>query len=304
MKILIVASDKGGRFAPFIEEQIAALQALGVEIVRYGVIGHGIMGYLRELPALRRVIRAEHPNIIHAHYGLCGLLANLQRRVPVVTTYHGCDINTLRLRVFSSVSLALSAYNIFVSRPQANKIQWLGKRRSTIIACGVNADVFRPLNKEKARLQFKMLLYKRYVLFSSTFSRVEKNANLALQAIALMHNIELIELDGYTREEVVVLMNAVDAGVLTSIREGSPQFVKEMLACHRPIVSTNVGDVIEQFAGVKGAYISEFDARGVADKLETAIADGNAELPRGWFEKYENKHIVNKLVEIYKSIIK
>ena len=304
MKILVLASDKSGKFAPFVEEQIGALQQAGLQVIRYGVTGKGIAGYLRELPALSRLIRAERPDIIHAHYGLCGLLANLQRRVPVVTTYHGCDINTLRLRVFSSVSLALSEYNIFVSRPQANKIQWLGKRRSTIIACGVDADVFRPLNKEQARLQFNMLPYKRYVLFSSTFSRVEKNANLASKAIALMSNVELIELDGYTREEVVVLMNAVDAGVLTSIREGSPQFAKEMLACHRPIVSTNVGDVIEQFAGVKGAYISEFDARDVADKLETAIADGNAELPSGWFEKYENKHIVNKLIEIYKSIIK
>ena len=30
MKILIVASDKQGRFAPFIEEQMTALQARGV----------------------------------------------------------------------------------------------------------------------------------------------------------------------------------------------------------------------------------------------------------------------------------
>ena len=33
------------------------------------------------------------PDIIHAHYGLSGLLANLQRSIPVVTTYHGSDIN-------------------------------------------------------------------------------------------------------------------------------------------------------------------------------------------------------------------
>ena len=116
MKILIIASDKGGRFAPFIEEQIAALQARGVQIIRYGVTGHGIMGYLRELPALRRLIRAERPDIVHAHYGLSGLLANLQRLVPVVTTYHGSDINVPKILRFSRIAMRLSAFNIFVSK--------------------------------------------------------------------------------------------------------------------------------------------------------------------------------------------
>ena len=119
MKILVIASDKGGRFAPFIEEQIAALQARGVQIIRYGVTGHGIMGYLRELPALRRLIRAERPDIVHAHYGLSGLLANLQRLVPVVTTYHGSDINKPNIRRFSKIAMRLSAHNIFVSARSA-----------------------------------------------------------------------------------------------------------------------------------------------------------------------------------------
>ena len=116
MKILIVASDKSGKFAPFIEEQIAALQQEGVQIIRYGVTGKGIIGYLRELPALRRLIRAERPDLIHAHYGLCGLLANLQRLVPVVTTYHGSDINVPKILRFSKIAIRLSAWNIFVSK--------------------------------------------------------------------------------------------------------------------------------------------------------------------------------------------
>ena len=116
MKILIVASDKGGKFAPFIEEQIAALQQEGVQIIRYGVTGKGITGYLSELPALRRLIRAERPDIVHAHFGLSGLLANLQRLVPVVTTYHGSDINVPKILRLSKIAMCLSAFNIFVSK--------------------------------------------------------------------------------------------------------------------------------------------------------------------------------------------
>ena len=116
MKILIVASDKNGRFAPFIEEQMAALEARGMEVMRYGITGKGIIGYLRELPALRRAIRQHHPDIIHAHYGLSGLLANLQRMVPVITTYHGSDINVPSILRFSKIAMRLSAHNIFVSK--------------------------------------------------------------------------------------------------------------------------------------------------------------------------------------------
>ena len=86
-----------------------------------------------------------------------------------------------------------------------------------------------------------------------------------------MKDVTLLELDGYSREEVVLLMNAVDCGLLTSIREGSPQFTKELLSCGTPVVSTNVGDVAEQFEGVEGVYISNFDAKDVADKVNLAI---------------------------------
>ena len=116
MRILIVASDKNGHFAPFIEEQMAALEARGIEVLRYGITGKGITGYLRELPALRRAIRQRRPDIIHAHYGLSGLLANLQRLVPVVTTYHGSDINVPSILRFSKIAMRLSAHNIFVSK--------------------------------------------------------------------------------------------------------------------------------------------------------------------------------------------
>ena len=120
MKLLIIASDKGGHFVPFIEEQITALEVIGIQVIRYGVTGKGITGYLRELPALRRLIRAERPDIIHAHYGLRGLLANLQRMVPVVTTYPGSDINVPSILRVSKIAMRLSAHNIFVSARSAS----------------------------------------------------------------------------------------------------------------------------------------------------------------------------------------
>ena len=167
MKILIVASDKKGKFTPFIEEQMAVLEARGIEVLRYGITGKGITGYLRELPALRRAIRQRRPDIIHAHYGLSGLLANLQRLVPVVTTYHGSDINVPSILRFSKIAMRLSAHNIFVSKrnvvlayPKSfpawkdfdteEKLPSLkgrgGDRHFTLLPCGVNIPLSHGAN--------------------------------------------------------------------------------------------------------------------------------------------------------------
>ena len=93
MRVLIVANHNKGYFVPFIVEQVNALKQLGIEVEYFAVHGKGIRGYLSNRSSLIAKIRDYHPDLIHAHYGLSGLLANLQRKVPVVTTYHGSDIH-------------------------------------------------------------------------------------------------------------------------------------------------------------------------------------------------------------------
>lgn len=303
MKILVVASYKERCFSPFVLEQSHALQQIGCNVEFFGVSGKGIKGYLKALPLLKEKIKEFIPDVIHAHFGLCGLLANLQRKVPVVTTYHGCDINNIKIRPFSYPSLILSKYNIFVSKKQKQKVSITAGKNSCVIPCGVSTDFFAPSDKLIARKKLNLPYAEKLVLFSSNFRRPEKNADLALKSVQLLDGVTLLELDGYTREEVVLLMNAVDCGLLTSIREGSPQFTKEMLACRKPIVSTNVGDVEEQFKGVEGVFISEFNAQDVAEKIGYALNYNMVELPANWIDKYDNKSIAFRLRSIYEKVI-
>lgn len=304
MKILVVASNNRNSYAPFVMEQVESLRSLGCVVELFGIVGKGVKGYLSSLPELKQKINEFNPDVIHAHFGLCGLLANLQRIVPVVTTYHGCDINNIKLRPLSLPSLILSKYNIFVSKNQKNKVSWILGKNTNVIPCGVNTDFFVPQDKKTARERLNLPLDKTIILFSSTFARPEKNAILAKDSLSLLKNVELLELDGYTREEVVLLMNAVDCGLLTSIREGSPQFTKELLSCRRPIVSTNVGDVAEQFHDVEGVFIGEFDANDIAEKIQKAILFNEIVLPDNWNEKYDNKSIALKLISIYTNVLK
>lgn len=318
MKILVIASDKQGRFAPFIEEQMTALQACGVEIIRYGVTGKGITGYLRELPALRRMIRAERPDIIHAHFGLCGLLATLVTiglHTPVVVTYHGCDINAKKNRPLSQMAMRLSAWNIFVSHRQMLNAFSTEQRANkhtnwSIIPCGIDTHLFDSGNCCEKWFDNRFTS-KNYVLFAGSYTEPVKCAALAKQSIEVYNQnhpsspIEMIELRGYTRDEVVTLMHKCKTLLLTSIREGSPQVVKEAMACGCPIVSVDVGDVAERLEQMEGGYvIPTRDPRDIANALEHAIHFGRTQGREKLLEDgLDNAKIAMKLIDIYTKII-
>ena len=190
MKILIVASDKKGRFAPFIEEQIAALQQAGLYMCRYGVTGKGISGYLSELPQLKRMIRSEKPDVIHAHFGLCGLLANIAvigMHIPVLITYHGCDINAKKNRPFSQVAMRLSAWNIFVSHRQminafTSELRANKHKNWSIIPCGIDIRLFDGKHVCSEWFENKFA-NNNYVLFAGSYTEPVKCASLAKQSV-------------------------------------------------------------------------------------------------------------------------
>ena len=269
MRVLIVARCKNGHFAPFITEQVEALRKRGVECQFFPVTKKGLFGYLGHLPALRRVLREWKPDVVHAHYGLCGLLANLQRRVPVVTTYHGSDINLPKVFVLSKIAIWLSAFNIFVS--QKNLDEASPKRRFALIPCGVNLDDYPLMDKAEARLKMGLGQDQKYVLFAGAFDNTIKNAPLAQAAVGRLDDVELIELKGYSRQQVATLMQAVDTLLMTSFTEGSPQVVKEAMACGCPIVSVDVGDVKEITDGVDGCFIVDRDEHSIASALQKAL---------------------------------
>ena len=352
MKLLVIASDKGGRFAPFIEEQIAALQARGVQIIRYGVTGHGIMGYLRELPALRRLIRAERPDIVHAHYGLSGLLANLQRLVPVVTTYHGSDINKPNIRRLSKIAMRLSAHNIFVSARSASFAmgngQWAMesnsqspianrlKKRSTLLPCGVNLTEDQLLSRSEARQALGIADDAQIVLFAGAFDNAVKDAPLAQEAVMVLKRmisqplegvdssgmllmlssnnnnpkfvaeLELKELKGFSRVQVNHWMCAANCLLLTSKTEGSPQVIKEAMACGCPIVSVDVGDVAERVSGVESCYVVRTrEPKDIAEALQKTLAYEGKTKGRERIQEMglSNDQVAERLMAIYQSLV-
>lgn len=307
MKVLVVASFNKSCFSPFILEQAMALETQGCMVAFFCLQGKGLIGYLKNLPALRQKIKAFCPDVIHAHYGLSGLLANLQRRVPVVTTYHGSDINDKKVLPFSEMAMHLAAWNVFVSRKTMEIARPM--RNYTLLPCGIDLSEMQLMEKTVARHTMGLAANKRYILFAGAFDNAVKNAPLARQAVKALQDddTELIELKGYSRDEVTQLMCAVDAFLMTSLSEGSPQVIKEAMACGCPIVSVDVGDVKERVEGLEGCYVAETrDPQTLAQLLQKAMTINGKTQGRERLvsDGLDNKIVAQELIKIYERIVK
>lgn len=305
MKVLVVARYKEYGYAPFVTQQVAALQKQSVECQLFPVKSKGVTGYLKHLKALNNAIRDFHPDVVHAHYGLCGLLANLQRKVPVVTTYHGSDINDKKVLPFSKTAMRLSAWNIFVSQKTIEIAK--PKKKYSLVPCGIDLSELQMTDKQEARAKMNLQNDKKYILFAGAFDNTVKNAPLAKEAVALLNdeNVELLELKGYSHDEVTLMMCAADTFLMTSISEGSPQVIKEALACGCPIVSVDVGDVKERIESVDGCYVSNNrDSKELAELLLKALCFGTTTGRKKLIaDGVENRIIAEELIRIYNNVL-
>jgi len=304
MRILIVANHNTGGFSSFITEQMEALMKSGADVEAYGIVGKGYKGYLRNISGIKKKIREFQPDLVHAHYGLSGLCANLQRQVPVVTTYHGSEIHTWGLRL-SKICMQLSAYNIFVSK-LLQEISNYKKRNACILSCGLDLDVIKEIPRVQAREALGLDLNEKIGLFSSSFDNDIKNYPLAKAAIDRVKGIRLLELKGYSRQEVNLLMNACDFQLTTSFRESGPLVVKEAMACGTPVVSVDVGDVKEVIGDTEGCYIAERDPDDIAAKIRLALSfkDKTTGRQRIINLGLDNSIVAKKLIAIYEEVLK
>ena len=305
MNVLIVGNYNTGHFSPFVVEQMQAIRGHGIYVDAYGIIGKGLWGYLSNISRLRRKIIEFKPDLIHAHYGLSGLCANLQRKIPVVTTFHGSDIHAGGwLLKLSQVAAHLSAYNIFVSKKML-EMSCYNKENASVLSCGLDLNVIQSISRIEARKKMRIPLGDKVGLFSGSFDNYIKNYPLAKSAVDKLQNVQLIELKNYSREEVNLLMNASDFQLTTSFRESGPLVVKEAMACGTPIVTVDVGDVKEIIGNTCGCYIAKYNADDIADKIRLALTFKGKTNGRQRIVELglSNDLVAKRLVEIYKKVL-
>ena len=304
MKILVVYSGNSSEISPFISDQIRSLKNNGLNVSNFEIRGKGPFGYLSNISSLRKTIRKFSPDIIHAHYGLCGLLCVLQKICPVIITFHGSDINNSKNLFFSFFASLFSSANIVVEKKMG---RFLNKNKTYVIPCGVDLNIFREKDSQKAKSKFNLDKNYYYALFSSSFDRKIKNYNLAKEAIEILSidkfPIKLLELKNLNRKQVCDLLNAVDIALLTSLSEGSPQFIKEAMATNCKVISTDVGDVKKLFSDANSCLISSYCPIDLAGKIKFLITSDIKCDSKNYIKDYDLDKIAKQIILVYNKIL-
>ena len=308
MKVLFVGSGNHGEISPIIKSQGDSLVSCGIEVEYFLIKGKGLRGYLSHVKLLRKYLRENSFDVIHVHYSLSAFTASLAGARPMVVSLMGSDVKATGLykmviRVFARV---FGWKEIVVK--SSDMYEDLKIRRARIIPNGVDLELFKSLDKEKCRLGLDWDADGVHVLFPADPSREEKDFELAVAATNLLDSsVKMHVFKQVDHKKTPLYFNAADVVLLTSKWEGSPNVIKEALACGCPIVSTDVGDVRERMAGVEGCYVANTrKPEELAGLLRKALSFEGRTKGRDKIiaDGIDNRQVAKQLIEIYERVLR
>ena len=309
MKVVFVASGNKnvGGVSPFVRSQFESLKEKGLDMILFPIVGHGVPSYLRAARNLRKLILKEKPDIIHAHYSICGYVATLSsfclKPKVVVSLLGSFPEKDLKRKVVRFFIRHIWDLTIVKSQRTADQLEL----DLPVIPNGVNLAQFRLMDHMAAQELCQFFSDKKYIIWCSNPSRTEKRYSLAQEALALLHddNVVLYPVFDHPHDDVVQYMCAADALLLTSVSEGSPNVIKEAMACNCPIVSTDVGDVRWVTENVEGTYVANHDdAASISDCIRKALSFNKRTKGRDEIvmKGLTAEHIADRIIELYNNI--
>ena len=309
MKVVFVASGNKsvGTVSAFVRSQYESLQREGLEMVLFPVKGHGWKAYAKSIIRLRKIVHREKPEIVHAHYSVSGVVAYLATRCTktkvVVSILGSFPRQSFKLRWVRFFIKHIWDATLVKSQRTANQLGM----DLPVIPNGVNLEQFVLVDNKVAREQCGFEEGKKYVIWCSNPSRSEKKFPLAQEAVALMNdpNVLLYPVFDKSHDEVVKYMCAADALLLTSVSEGSPNVIKEAMACNCPLVSTDVGDVQWVTGGIAGTCVVPYgDTEALCSALKSVLAFGGRTQGRERIVSLglTTKDIAKKIKNLYDTV--
>jgi glycosyltransferase involved in cell wall biosynthesis len=291
---------------PFFDQQCRILVQKGVSIETLEVPGRShtgesrtLLDYIRFYPSVLRASFEDY-DIVHANYGLTGPLALAQPHRPVVLSLWGSDLMG-DLGWVGRYSARLSGEVIVMSEEMNAELN----RDAHVIEHGVDFERFRPMSQSDAQREVGWNPLEKHVLFPYRPSRSVKNYPLAERVVTqadaeLSEPVSLHAVYDVPHEKMPVYMNAADALLLTSRREGSPNSVKEAMACNLPVIATDVGDARKRLTEVSPGGVADTESELVARLTET-LSSGKRSDGREAISDLSLDQMGERLLEVYKK---
>jgi len=284
-RVLFIASGNSEIYDinPIIKRQADSLRRLKIEVDIFLVTGKGIYGYLSNLRRLHSKITTNKYDLVHAHYAFNGLLFLLTgHRSPLVVSFMGSDTygdydengrRVLKSYINVLIAKAIQPFIHQIIVKSKNLSDYIYRQSVChIIPNGVDLSAFKPSDKKNAKKNLGLDDEKIIILFLGDPTNKRKNITLLQSALKNVTGpVKLLAPFPVSPKKVSEYYNAADLFVLSSFDEGSPNTIKEAMACNLPIVATPVGDVEWLLDSVEGTFISKFDVDEFSDCITRAI---------------------------------
>lgn len=311
------------KYGVFIKRQVDSLLAAGLRCEVLFVRGfESPCAYLAAALLLTRVscTRRCRYRLVHGHGGETSLPCLLFLRGPRIVSFCGDDLlgtpdgdgrisraSWIKSRVLRRLARGLSA-TITKSREMESRLPTRAKRRNTVLPNGVDRELFKPGDRDKARATLGWPAAERVALFAADPTVPRKRHWLALAACAESERrglpVRLHVASDVAPSQMPVVMSAADCLLMTSSIEGSPNVVKEALMCNLPVVATRAGDVEDLLEDVRPSQVCEPTADALARGLLDCLREARRSNGREQSEWLDEKRIAQRILEMYVNLVR
>ena len=325
MNVLIITSEwpcKERPFAvPFLVREVNQIKKMGVKVDIFSFKGaKKFQNYFLSWKKVRSILKKKEYDIIHVHWGYNTILS-LPTKTPIVITYRGDDLNgisymdgiTNKLKSFivvliSQISSYFAASTILVTKSFTKKLN--KNIPSYIIPSGIDLNIFRPMDKNHCKEKLNFKKDQKIILFAGNKTDKVKNYDLALLVFKKVqqsiNNVILTTIPLNTDMNIVpYYMNSADCILFTSLQEGSPNVIKEALACNVPIVSTNIGDVEDRLKNIEGCIVcNDYNVDSLANATMEILKLHNKIDGRKSVQSLDLESTTKRIIKVYENVIK
>jgi len=287
----------------FVRDQVEALRRIPeLEVEVFAFDPGSTRAYARAARELRARPRRERFDVVHAHFGLTAWPALAARGRASAVTLHGTDLAHPRSRKLTLAALPFMDLVAAVSTPLLAALPgWASRRRTAVLPAGVDTTRFAPIARDEARRRLGLSPGRPYLLFPADPARPEKRYDRAAEVAG---GTDLLVLRDVDPAEVPLWVNASNAVLVTSEREGFGLAALEALACDVPVLATDVGIAPEALDGIEGTYCGPFDAAAWRTALAPHLdaADPRVE-GRARAERYSTDRMAERVVGAWRELV-
>lgn len=288
----------------FVRDQVAALARLDDVSVELFEFAPGASALARAAVELRRRHGRERFDVVHAHFGLTAWPALAVRARGRALTLHGTDVSHPRTRLATRV--VLPSVGLLAAASESLVAQIPGRRareRAVVLPCGVDMERFRPMSRAQARATLEIEDSQPLLLFPADPARPEKRHDLA-RALADATGARLLTLGGVDPSRVPEYVNAANAVVVPSEREGFGLAVLEALACDVPVLATPVGIHPTALNDLAGCLCERFELERWSAAVAAHLAREDPRVEgRARAEAFSTERMAQQVLDAWRSLV-